>query len=640
MHRLRSKSLFRFAPLVLLAAASLVSARPPQYTWRIPGVPDFDQIRGAIFDVPGLPDNGSMFCYPTSAVNWMNYIASRGYPLVEPGAGFKGQQYGDIYNQITETIDAMGVEMSTDAEGGTGINGAIAGIESFLNDAYPGDFTVQWWSCSRGVCPNYSTITNNMRDGRVVILGIGWYSADEEIEGNFNRGGGHAVSLTGADDYFLPSRTWRYTDPGSTDGQLFNQGVFATHSTGVEMQNWDFNNTVNATLPRLMAYTSAFIDNYGVITPKFGWAARPDLTGIDQITAPLNPTHANPFLPPVHTFQCPDDTSVSDVLMHPQLDRVLIRTEGNPTTGAPGGVYMCMGDGSVRFVRSGVGVQAMVFSRNLELFILEGQALSRYSEDEQGNFQRSMIRSLTVTFDAIGYDDYSDELVLISGERGRVARFDQDLNPAGPEELLPDGVNPEGPFTFALWPDETYIIADSGAGELIHIKRSGAPRGREHILLARQAFPELHGAGGGGGAGKVSMQDIHFVHRVMLPASGVLREYQRTATGFERVVGGRFDGVPAGPFADFSASRSNFDPALHAGPGWETVAPPEFAPVVPDCTSDLNQDGRVNFADVTIVLTQYGSAALMGDPGDADLDADADFGDITRVLTDWGMICD
>ncbi|MBL8747056.1 MAG: hypothetical protein JNK58_11965 [Phycisphaerae bacterium] len=629
-----SRSVCCFASIAAVAAAAgLVSARPPQYTWRIPGVPDFDQVRGAIFNVPGLPGNGSMYCYPTAAVNWMNYIASRGYPLVSPGPGFKGQPYGNVYNQITETIDTMGAEMNTSETGGTGINGAIAGIEAFLDDAYPGDFTVQWWSCSRGVCPNYSTITNNMRDGRVVILGIGWYSADDEIEGNFNRGGGHAVSLTGADDYFLPSRTWRYTDPGSTDGQLFNQGVYVTHSTGVEMQNWNFNNTVNATLPRLMAYTSAFIDNYGVITPKFGWAARPDLTGIDQITAPLHPTHANPFLPPVHSFESPDGTPIVDVLMHPQLDRVLIRTAGNPATGFPGGISVCMADSSVHLIRDNAGVQAMVFSRNLELFVLEGQTLSRYTEDERGNLQRSMIRSLTVTFDAMGYDDRSDEVVLISGGRGRIARFDQELVQVGPEEHLPDGVNPTGPFTFALWPDDTYIIADAGAGELIHLARREAARGREHILLARQSFPELHGAG------KVSMQDIHFAHRVMLPAGGFIREYQRTPTGFERVVGGRFDGMPAGPFADFSASRSNFDPALHTGPGWETVEPTEFGEVVPTCDADVNQNGKVEFGDITTVLARFGQASLAGDLGDADLDGDCDFADITFVLAYFGTDC-
>lgn len=639
MNRMTPPILSRaFAALALATCFGAAAARP-EYTWRIPGVPDFDQIRGAIFDVPGLPGNGSMYCYPTAAVNWMNYIASRGYPLVAPGPGFKGDQYGPVYNQITNTIAAMGSWMSTSETGGTGINGAINGIETFLNDAYPGDFTVVWWSCSRGVCPDYSTITNNMRDGRVVILGIGWYAADPSTPGNFNRNGGHAVSLTGADDYFLPTRTWRYTDPGSTDGQLFNQGQYVTHSTPVQMQQWTFNNTLTATLPRLMGFTSAFIDNYGVITATFGWAVRPDLTGIDQLTGPLTPTHSNPRHPLVTSFESPDGTPIVDVLMHPQLDRVVVRTAGTPG-GPPGGVHMLYSDGSMRFIRSGAGVQAMVFSRNLELFVLEGNILSRYSQDAQGNMQRSMIRSLTVTFDAIGYDDYKDEVVCISGERGRVARFDQDLVQTGPEEELPAGVNPEGPFTFALWPDSTYIIADAGAGELIHIERTDAPRGREHILLARQTFPEMQSTGGGSGAGKVIMRDIERGHHLLLPVNGLIHEYRRTPTGFERIAESRFTGMPAGPFVDFSASRNNFDPAKHAGPGWESVAPVEFGRVVPTCDADVNQNGVVEFGDLTTVLANFGHARFVGDAGDADVDGDCDFHDITTVLAHFGTVCD
>lgn len=631
--KVSNQQLFKcLAAGVIAVAAGSAFARPPQYTWRIPGVPDFDQKRGAIFDVPGLPNNGSMYCYPTSATNWANYIASRGYPLLAPGPGFKGEVYGPVYNYITEVIADMGSEMSTSGTGGTGVDGILTGTLAVLDAAYPGDFDVQFWSCSRGVCPNYSTITNNMRDGRLVILGIGWYSADAENPGNFNRGGGHAVSLTGADDYFLPSRTWRYTDPASDDGQLFNQTApYVTHSTGVEMQNWDFNNDVNATLPRLMAYTSAFIDGYTVITAKSGWAARPDLTGIDQLAAPINPTHSNPVRPLVASFESPDGTPINEVLMHPQLDRVLVRTLGNPTTGHPGGINVCMGDGSVRFIRSATSVQAMVFSRNLELFILEGSMLSRYSEDASGNFQRSMVRSLTVTFDSMSYDDETDEVVCINGTQGLIVRFNQDLDLAPVVENLPPGLPASPMLNLACASGQHYYIGNDQTGELFHIARDAAGRSREHILLARQVFPELVGMG---------KLNIKGKDGILVSSQGLIREYRRTATGFERVTNSRFAGKPAGPFVDFSQSRTNFDPALHSGPGWENVLPTEFAPVVSSCSMDLNQNGVVDFGDITTVLSNYGNGALMGDPGDADLDSDVDFGDITTILANFNKVCD
>lgn len=636
--------------LLLASVGGAASAGGPSYTWRIPGVPDFDQARLPIFDVPGLPGGGSMYCFPTSAVNWMNYIAGRGYPNLDPGAGWHGNASGPVYIEITNLIADMGVMMSTSATGGTGVNGILAGTQAALDAAYPGDFDVLFWSCSRGVCPDYSTITNNMRDGRLVILGIGWYSADDENPGNFNRNGGHAVCLTGADDYFLPSRTWRYTDPGfdsDNPDQPFNQSPYVTHDTPVQMQSWTFNNTVDATLPRLMDYTSpAFVDGYTVITANFGWAARPDLTGVDQLSAPINPTHSNPVQRPITSFDSPDGTAIDDVLLYPQLDRVLVRTHGNPTTGHPGGVNMVMADGSVRFVRSGAGVLSMIFSRNLELFVLESNSLVRYRENASGSWTEMARRSFAQGFDAIAYDDATDEVVCIDGSRGVMTRFDQDLANLPIDEMLPPGVRPVGPLSIALSPsDDTYVIADSDSGELLHIDRGGM-RSREHILLARQFFAELQqtaGGGGGGGAGKVSYQDLHFtasLARVLVPAGGIIREYTRTATGFERTSNSRFAGQPSGPSLTFSESRTNFDPALHSGPGWENVEPTEFAPVVSSCTTDLNQNGVVDFGDLATALANFGIAELIGDLGDADLDGDCDFGDIGLVLADFGTICD
>lgn len=645
-------SLFvRVRSVSLLAAfaccAGVAVARPPVYTWRIPGVPDFDQQRGAIFDVPGLPNFGNMYCFPTAATNWMNYIASRGYPNVEPGPGWHGNASGPVYNEMTNAIADMGDRMSTDAVSGTGITGILQGVQGTLFDAYPGDFTVQYWSCGRGKCPTYTGITVNMIQGAVIILTIGWYAADTENPGNFNRTGGHAVSLSGADDYFLSSRAWRFTDPGfdsENPDQPFNQSPYFTHSTPVEMQNWTFNGTTNATLPRLMAYTSAFVDGYTVITPKFGWAPRPDLMGVDQLSAPINPTHPNPGPRPITSFNSPDSTPIDEVLLHPQLDRVLVKTRGNASSGHPGGLNAVFADGSVRFVRSSANAQAMVFSRNLELFVLEPNSLVRYREDDAGSWIEMSRRSFAQGFDALEYDDSTDEVLAISAARGVMTRFDQDLIALPVDELLPTGLGLVGPLSFDLDPRRgEYVLADAGTGALHHIAidTPAGARSREHILLARQVFAELQQtSGGGGGAGKVSFQDLHLTTSVLVPAGGIIREYTRTATGWQPTTNSRFAGLASGPGLTLSESRTNFDPALHTGPGWQNVFPVEFAPTVEECPADLNQNGVVDFADVTIILANFNKASLLGDPGDADLDSDCDFSDITKVLSEFGRICD
>lgn len=56
----------------------------------------------------------------------------------------------------------------------------------------------------------------------------------------------------------------------------------------------------------------------------------------------------------------------------------------------------------------------------------------------------------------------------------------------------------------------------------------------------------------------------------------------------------------------------------------------------PGCLGDANQDGVVNFLDITTVLANFGGG---GPAGDADFDGDVDFNDITTVLAHFLEIC-
>ena len=106
------------AVLVCVTGVRAVDIAAVLYDYSISGVPDFDQKRCFNLDPlrQGLPENdpstcagdpskacvedfdcgadfpckgigGAMFCVPTSAINWMAYIANHGYPDVSPGPG-------------------------------------------------------------------------------------------------------------------------------------------------------------------------------------------------------------------------------------------------------------------------------------------------------------------------------------------------------------------------------------------------------------------------------------------------------------------------------------------------------------------------------------------------------------------------
>lgn len=61
----------------------------------------------------------------------------------------------------------------------------------------------------------------------------------------------------------------------------------------------------------------------------------------------------------------------------------------------------------------------------------------------------------------------------------------------------------------------------------------------------------------------------------------------------------------------------------------------------PPCTGDANADRLVNFADITAVLTAFGSTGPIAPPiaGDANHDGSVNFADITSVLTQFSQVC-
>jgi|GEM_PF-4572289 len=65
------------------------------------------------------------------------------------------------------------------------------------------------------------------------------------------------------------------------------------------------------------------------------------------------------------------------------------------------------------------------------------------------------------------------------------------------------------------------------------------------------------------------------------------------------------------------------------------VASGTLPPPPPSCPADLNNDGQVGFADLSLVL----SAWEISDAGDANGDGQTNFADISVVLSEWGSDC-
>lgn len=67
-----------------------------------------------------------------------------------------------------------------------------------------------------------------------------------------------------------------------------------------------------------------------------------------------------------------------------------------------------------------------------------------------------------------------------------------------------------------------------------------------------------------------------------------------------------------------------------------------FYAQTPPCFGDANDDGTVNFADITATLANFGVACPPVPPlcsGDSDGSRTIDFSDITATLSNWGGTC-
>lgn len=126
-------------------------------------------------------------------------------------------------------------------------------------------------------------------------------------------------------------------------------------------------------------------------------------------------------------------------------------------------------------------------------------------------------------------------------------------------------------------------------------------------------------------------------------ANAGLDDY-RLLPGSPCIDAGRNDQVPLDTPTDMDGNpRFVDDPAApDTGVGSAPIVDMgafEVQAAPPHCPGDADASGQVNFADITSVLTAFGTMVTPGGIGDADASGAVDFGDITSVLTNWGNAC-
>lgn len=214
-----------------------------QYSWSMTGMPDIDQIRTA--DAPnghpGLPNQGSMWCVPTTGMNILAYLAGLGF---SPGVASKDWTAAANYDEMTAELDQLGDEMDTDPQKGTGGQGYIDAMTERLDDAgvTKGKGVLgSLQQISYSLDPNWQGASVREMalaglDGSLVAAGIGFY-ADENAAGQGavkRRTGGHFMTAVGASgSLFNTGATIQVRDPATPSFSHSYQSAYATNPHAV-----------------------------------------------------------------------------------------------------------------------------------------------------------------------------------------------------------------------------------------------------------------------------------------------------------------------------------------------------------------------------------------------------------------------
>lgn len=563
---------------VLLTISTLpaVTARADSFTYDgkhyfffMNDVPDFDQKRAFSRDgsVKGLPNDGNMYCAPTAALNWMAYIANRGYPNVGPGPGnweVSPPQYLAEYNYITGNLFIMGLLMQTNALSGTGGGGARDGIQQWLDAASPDNFIVIGVFANQDWSPRTRDASLMAIFGGLVNVQIGWYTNADEPEAHMRKGG-HVVTLVqgnnvNEDDTYGGIGL---NDPArGADNIKTTQSPFKSESNSFQSETQYFcsqdsngfpTGCYQRTQDRLKYTGSGYMDGYFAIIPKYGLGY-----SLSDILL-YNPLHlSSREQPVVARFGTPGARNVLDLALNPARIQHPYIIEGADDVWK---LDVLTGQ-STEFARVKDPLRLAYGGTDENLYVLRPHQLDCFNR--AGHRTRNL--GLQSPLDAIAYDEKNQRLVGLSRDAGRLYLFDLSLKQLEtmplPDEVLGDagrltlGINPATGELWTLFEGARYISRfELDETDIVRLQRLPLP---EEIVQPRGLYVDEMGNAFVTGDGSVFSLD----------KNGRLKRNSS------------FFGLEAGTGFQLVRPFTNFDPARMVGPSFYNVVPEDADSVV------------------------------------------------------------
>lgn len=601
-------------------------------------MPDFDQKRDSAPGILGLPadsdgDGGAMFCVPTAATDLLGYVNRHGYPnAYGPGVADFESNSVNVYNSVTSVIATMGTLMGTDADDGTsGSDNIRSQIQGVLDQSQPGLFDVYHFGLQEDWCPNTWNMAQYALAGGVVMFCYGrWFHDGAALT---DRDGGHCVALTRVDHRpWVPDYTGfiGFANPSNssittTQAPFFEQtesisnDLFFRNGEAIIMSQINFDiDDPDDTRWRI-------IDSVYFVYPREGFTNWPNTDGITNWGFAGGSISGEIV---GRTWSTPNGLDVRAFALQPDRIHLAMLTDADPASGAPGVLYVVntLND-EITEIATSVDPRSLVFGRDQRLYALLGTELVCYDLNQRIAEQSRVGLPAGMNADAIAYDDSAHELVVVAASGGMLARYPAHLNGTPSFNLMPTGTSLGTDLCMDVSPvDGAIWIADRDNGRVSEFEYDGAGN------LVRDTTFTASPLGG------ISISRENHVYASI---NGVIVEMAPDPNGrYVEVPDAHLAGLRAGSQLCVTRGRTNFDPALHSGPGWSTFPADEVeaGPEAPPCRVDYAQPfGTLDFFDVAHYLALFSEH----NP-DADFAAPYgtfDFFDIAAFLAEFSSGC-
>jgi hypothetical protein len=577
-----------------------------------------------------------MYCVPTGMLNIMGYIANHGKPAAMGGTGDWASQ-GE-YHRVSGLDLLMGSLMGTSGANGTGGTGFYNGtVLWLLSHGQGGNFQVVHYYTSDTAGPSPLDMFIEMGVwGSLVAPVYGRYSFVGGDTG-WSRGGGHCVTLYRVYNACGGAPNIGIKNPWTGDEESqYAQSAF-------ESQSWDCIAETRLVQGRTRTMwrigdTSdgkhRWIDELMVVRPLTCLTTSQGFGKIKIMqVSPLFTVHN----PPLREIDSPNGAPIASV--NPDLlfqnHWVVTAASGRvrPTLwklDAPSGRFTSL--------LSFTSFVAADTDRFRHLIAICDGSVRKY--DPTVNPPVLLQDDVpTRVPDALAISDLTGDIHTIDGATRMLRRYNAgnlDLPADAPLDTpIPLTGTPFlaiNPADGALWMGSTGV---NGAVYKLDLRRgpSGGP-------FWAQAGVASHGS-------MTSLTGMQFGDdgTLRLLSGGVVKCY-RLDEGTGRWAPDRtaaFDGETGGGFIRVPTSRTNFDPLVHTGPGWDTNVP-DPALDLPggglDCLADFNDDGFVDFFDYdAFVLCFESGRCPRGRDADVNEDGFEDFFDYDAYVQSFEGGC-